>query len=389
MAHNKKKIGLVIRFAKNHTNYGSSLVNYAMLKLIKNLGYDCEVIHYEKKNPLCKKLSMLMQMFRIKAYDDQIRDFKAKISLWFHKKHAKNLALRVKAVNQFKQEKIEPSVRIYTGYDNLSKGALNYNAVVVGSDQLWTPMSLYNKYFNALFVPDSVQKISYGTSFGVSKLHKLQVKPFGEFLDRFSSISVREIQGKKIVETVSHKTAQVVCDPTLMFSREEWEKETASSTIDTTEPFIFCYLLGKNSQSRTAVNELKKKTGLKIIAIRHMDEYIPSDEQFGDEAPYNVSPLDFIKYISEAAYVCTDSFHATIFSIIFHKQFLTFYRYSSQLKESRNSRIDSLCHLLGLESRIYKNKIENIQENIDYINVDSKIEALRKESMNYLEKALA
>ena len=383
-----KKIGLVIRYVKNHNNYGSSLVNFAMLSLIRKLGYDCEIIQYKKQVSFSKKLWMLAQMFRIRAYDDQIRDLKAKISMKLHKNYATYIATRALAVNRFKEEKIDPFVHLYEGFENLSKGSLNYDAVVVGSDQLWTPMSLYNKYFNLLFVDDSIPKISFGTSFGVARLHKLQVKPYGEFLDRFAFISVRELQGKNLVETVSHQKAQVVCDPTLMLTREDWAKEIENSTANVSEPYIFCYLLGVNPETRKAINELKQKTGFKIIAIRHMDEYIESDEQFGDEAPYDVSPTDFVKYISEAEYVCTDSFHATIFSILFHKKFMTFYRYSTQLKESRNSRIDSLCALLELEERIYKNGISLIENEISYDEVDTKLNILREESLLYLKESL-
>ncbi|MDR1491163.1 MAG: polysaccharide pyruvyl transferase family protein [Planctomycetaceae bacterium] len=389
MENQKKKIGLVLRIAKNHNNYGSSLQNYAMLSQIWKLGYDCEIIQYQKHVSLFKKLWMVIQMFRIGAYHDQFRDLKARISMKLRRKFADNIAIRTFAVNQFKKEKIEPFVRVYDGFKNLCNGSLNYAFVVVGSDQLWTPMSLYNKYYNLLFVDDEIPKISYGTSFGVSQIHKLQSKQYGEFLDRFNFVSVREISGKNIVETVSSQTAKVVLDPTMLFTREEWTKEIEISKVNTTESYIFCYLLGTNQEVRKVVNELKQKTGLKIIVIRHMDEYVATDENFGDEAPYDVSPLDFVKYISEARYVCTDSFHGSVFSILFHRQFMTFYRYPIQNKGSRNSRIDSLFKILGLENRIYKEDIFNsIQNDIPYHDVDVKIKELREDSLQYLKNSL-
>jgi len=383
-----KKIGLVIRYVKNHNNYGSSLQNFAILSQIRKLGYGCEIIQYRKRVPLCKKVWMVVQMLRIGAYHDQLRDLKAKISKKMRKKYAANIAIRSFAVNHFKNEKIEPFVKVYDGFENLCKGSLNYASVIVGSDQLWTPMSLYNKYFNLLFVADEVPKISYGTSFGVSQIHKLQAKQFGEFLDRFSFISVRELSGKKIVETVSSKTAKVVLDPTMLLTCEEWGKEIEYSKVEITEPYIFCYLLGANPNVRRAINELKKRTGLKIITIRHTDEYVAEDENFGDIAPYDVSPLDFVKYISKAKYVCTDSFHGSVFSILFHRQFITFYRYPPEQKGSRNSRIDSLFELFGLKNRIYVNNIyDTIQSEILYEAIDSKLSKLREDSLQYLRNS--
>jgi hypothetical protein len=388
MEKRKKKIGLVIRYVNNHNNYGSSLQNFAILSQIRKLGYDCEIIQYQKRISLSKKIWMVVQMFRIGAYHDQLRDLKSKINLKVHKKYAANIALRTSAVNRFKTEKIAPFIRVYDGFKNLCEGSLNYAMVVVGSDQLWTPMSLYNKYFNLLFVDDKIPKISYGTSFGVSQLHKLQVKQYGMFLDRFKSISVRESSGKNIVDTISSHTAKVVLDPTMLFTREEWAKEIESSNINIEEPYIFCYLLGTNPDARKAVNDLKYKTGLKIIAIRNMDEYVAADENFGDEYPYDVSPLDFVKYISNARYVCTDSFHGSVFSILFHRQFITFYRYSAAQKGSRNSRIDSLLQILGIRDRIYVSDITAIDNEIPYMEVDDRLNELRKYSLQYLEENL-
>lgn len=122
-----------------------------------------------------------------------------------------------------------------------------------------------------------------------------------------------------------------------------------------------------------------------------MDEYVPEDESFGDEAPYFVDPNDFVKYISQASYVCTDSFHCTVFSIIFHRQFMTFYRFASTSKTGRNSRIDSLFNVLGIDKEhLYKNGdvFSHIKESINWQEVDKKLSLLRKESIDFLNNAL-
>jgi hypothetical protein len=303
--------------------------------------------------------------------------------------YAAGIRERTEAVDLYKQKKLIPLFHEYVGYQALHEGSKNYSAVVVGSDQVWTPMSLPNKYFNLLFVDDSVRKVAYASSFGVSVIPDFQKKATGRYLDRFYKIGVREQRGKEIVDELSHQKAQVVADPTMLLTREEWAAEIADARPHEKEPYIFCYFLGTNQEARKAANELKAKTGYKVITIRHMDEYVAEDESFGDEAPYFVDPNDFVKYISEAAYVCTDSFHCSVFSILFHRQFMTFYRFAQTSKTGRNSRIDSLFNVLGISrERIYNGDVMKIKQVVDWASVDEKLNKLREESIVFLWDAL-
>lgn len=387
----KKKIGCVIAYTPGHNNYGTSLQGYAMLKKIQQLGYQCEVINYKKRLTLSQKLHFIINAIRSGEGKTLYARLIRKRILQKHPQYAGEIKLRTEAVNKYKEKKLIPFFHEYVGYDALHNGSKNYSAVVVGSDQVWTPMSLPNKFFNLLFVDNSIPKIAYASSFGVSKIPQFQKKATGEYLDRFAYIGVREQRGKEIVDSLSHKTAQVVADPTLLLSREEWEAEISDSPINETEPYIFCYFLGNNQNARKAANELKEKTGYKIITIRHMDEYVSEDEHFGDDAPYYVDPNDFVKYISKATYVCTDSFHCSVFSIIFHRQFMTFYRFANTSKTERNSRIDSLFNVLGINKKhIYRGEgiQKNINEPIDWSEVDKNLFQLRNESIEFLNKAL-
>ena len=385
----KSKIGCVIAYTKGHNNYGTSLQGYAMLKKIQQLGYEVEVIKYIKRLSTWQKIKFVVNALRAGEWKNIQHRLTSKQMLKKYPVYAAGIAERTTAVNAYKQKKLIPLFHEYIGYDALHKGSLNYAAVVVGSDQVWTPMSLPNKFFNLLFVSDSVRKVAYASSFGVSEIPSFQRKATGAYLDRFYKIGVREQRGKEIVEELSHQKATVVADPTMLLSREEWEQEIADAHTTTEELYIFCYFLGTNQEARKAAKELKEKTGYKIITIRHMDEYVPEDELFGDEATYNVDPNDFVKYISRAAYVCTDSFHCTVFSILFHRQFMTFYRFAEGSKTGRNSRINSLFDLFELQERLYKGDINKITNPIDYNSVDEKLSELRKESIYFLNECLA
>lgn len=383
-----KKIGCVIAFTENHNNYGTSLQGYATIVAIKSLGYTPEVIRYKKQLALFDKLDLIIKMLKCGGVYDKLRVVKEKFNLKLHNNYAVGIAKRTISVNNYKNAKLIPYFKEYVGYTALHEGSKNYGAVLVGSDQVWTPMSLYSKYYNLLFVEDSVPKLAYASSFGVSVIPDFQVAETARYLNRFDKIGVREIKGKELVESISTNKAQVVADPTMLLSRAEWEKEIADSRIKDETPYIFCYFLGTNPEARMAAIQLSKDTGYKIIAIRHMDEYVPSDEQFGDEAPYDVDPNDFVKYISKAEYVLTDSFHCSVFSTIFHRQFMTFYRFKKGTN-SRNSRIDSLFAVLGInKEHIYSGDISRINTNIDWNNIDANLSNLREESKRFLKEEL-
>ena len=128
-------------------------------------------------------------------------------------------------------------------------------------------------------------------------------------------------------------------------------------------------------------------TGYKIVALRHMDQFVETDEDFGDYAPYDVAPDQFLNLIRGAEYICTDSFHGTCFSIMHNKKFMVFNRYSNTSKVSKNSRIESLCTNLDLSDRRYAGDISKIQDEIDYDHVKVRFDALQRETQEYLDRA--
>jgi hypothetical protein len=392
------KIGCVIAYGKGHNNYGTSLQGYAMIKKIQELGCKVEVIDYEKRLSLKEKIVYVINALRVGEINELCNRFFVNRMKRVYPQYGNGVKLRTNAVDAYKMKKIIPFFQKYIGYKALREGSKNYDYVVVGSDQVWTPLSLPNKFFNLLFVSDSVKKVAYASSFGVSEIPKFQQAATGKYLDRFYKISVREQRGKEIVESLSHQKAYVVVDPTLLLSREEWEKEISEDISETTqanksrtlgEPYIFCYLISPNVEARQQTKMLSEQTGLPIIAIRHMEQYREIDETIGDEVPYSVDPNDFVRYISKAAYICTDSFHCTVFSILFHRQFMTFFRSSNNEKTNRNSRIGSLFDILEIpKDHLYSGDITQIKNTVNWENVDNNISTLRSRSMAYLQTAL-
>ena len=141
----------------------------------------------------------------------------------------------------------------------------------------------------------------------------------------------------------------LACDPTLLLTKEEWQK------IAVKDKYILCYFLGKSIEHRKFAEKLKQKTGYKIVSLNHADEYVKYSDIFADETPYDIGPRQWINLIENAEYVCTDSFHGTIFSLINNKNFFTFERYNSKnSKISTNSRIYSLLETVQLKERLIK-----------------------------------
>lgn len=268
----------------------------------------------------------------------------------------------------------------------------DYDSVVVGSDQLWLPVNIAGRYFTLSFVRPPVRKVSYSTSFGVSSLPENYLRKTKEFLSDFSAISVREDTGADLVEKATGKRCAVVCDPTMLLTRDQWASLAGSSSISVPdEPYVFCYFMGKNAWNRECAQELAKQHNLKIVAIAHPDEYVKADDDYADYYPWEAGPAEWVNLIAHASYVCTDSFHGSVFSNIFEVPFFSFRRHENMGAQSTNSRIDTLLRVLGNSDRICESKDAfhaAMAYEIDFLSVRQRLNAYRNESANWLKSAL-
>lgn len=380
-----KKIGICACY--DNYNYGSMLQAYATQAIITELGYSNEYIVYKKKKNLKFVVNSAPRIFNGYFIQAQINSMKKKKELKKHPEVCKSIEIRKKAFNKFQKDYYKEFSKPYIGYKNLKKGAENYDSIVVGSDQLWLPIGLGTNFYNLMFVPDNINKISYATSFGVSSIPWYQKSRTKKYLNRIKYLSTREIKGKEIIKEISGRDAEVVVDPTLLFNGKEWLEKIKNKNI-IEEKYIFCYFLGKVVQYRKEAEKLASEKGYKIVTIPHLDEFVEYDESFGDIRLYDVGPAEFVNLIRNAEYICTDSFHGTVFSLLNHKKFIIFNRFQEGSKNSRNSRIDSLCTQLNISDRRYDGNINNINKEIDYEAVDKKLDELRDKSKLFLKNAL-
>lgn len=380
-----KKVGLCIVY--KNWNYGSILQSYATLLELKKLDIDYEIIRYERKKNLSFYVSSFPRLLLPDMRYSKMRALKRKIGKKLHKNFAKKDAVRAKVFSDFTKRNFDKFSEVIKDFDALRKYVRKFSSVIVGSDQLWLPSGLDTNFFNLMFVPDEINKIAYAASFGVSEVPESQKERTITYLNRIENISVREHSGKELIKKLTGRDVPVIVDPTLVIGKEVWDKSIPNEQ-KIKEDYIFCYFLGNNPEQREEAIKLSKETGLKIVTLRHMDEYIAFDETFGDVAPYDVGPAEFMNLIRNASYVCTDSFHGSVFSIINHKQFVSFNRYGNNSKNSRNSRLDSLFGQLGIERRFKGDIVKDIMDPIDYESVDGKLMELRAFAEDYLVKAL-
>lgn len=375
-------------------NYGSMLQAYATQMALDKLGCKNETIDIAGFNHEIKKAKMLYFAKASLTSDILISKLgmakNVLIKKFSKNDYAKLSKVRSDRFDAFSKKYFRLSSR-YSSKEELGKECgKNYSSILVGSDQLWLPGNIAADYYTLNFVPTTVNSIAYATSFGQPSLPKDSAKKATIFLKKIKHIGVREESGQKLVKKLAGRNVPVVCDPTLLFTGDEWMKIQKKEPIIKGK-YILCYFLGNNPPHREFAEKLKKETGCKIIALTHLDEFVKSDEGYADETPYDIDPADFLNLIRNAEYVCTDSFHCSVFSILYKKEFYTFRRYNRNTRQSTNSRLDTLFKITGIEGRLLAGDekiVDCLNIKTDFDEAHKKLAGVRQQSYEYLKAAL-
>lgn len=387
-----KKVGIVSCYFQ--PNYGSMLQAYATQLALDKLEYENETIDITGFNGEIKKaklkyfikasLTSGILLTKIgRAKDTVVR----KLS---KSEYTDNVAMRNQAFKRFEKKYFKMSPIYFSKREFGEKCIESYSSVLVGSDQLWLPGNIAADYYTLNFVPGSVNTIAYATSFGQSTLPKDSSKLASVFLKKIKHISVREEAGQKLVRKLADRNVPVVCDPTLLFTGDDWLSIQAEKPL-IAEKYIFVYFLGNNPVHREFVKRLKAETGLPVVVLPHIDEFVKADEECSDIQLYDIDPGQFLNLIRNAEYVCTDSFHCSVFSIQYRKTFFTFRRFANKNKQSTNSRLDTLFNLTGITGRLMEgneNVTTCVNSQIDFDKAHKRLEIARNESYKYLRNAL-
>lgn len=354
-------------------NYGAVFQVTALQHIIESLGADCDIIDYRspaidrqyKFKPVRLNSSIFSSIRANLVLAPFIREKKRNFQHW---------------MDSYKK------TEIITEKAQLHSLNERYDKFIVGSDQVWNlKCQGYDDAFFLDFIKDNSKKIAYAASFGTYDVKPDDYGFYEKYIKNFEHISVRESRGVDLVKDLSGKDAITCMDPVLLAGREFWESKKDLS-YKFSEKYIFVYQLGHGSTVPKFVKQLKKDTGLKVyFATGHIGNMI--FYSLGDKNVSTISPEQFLSLISGAEYVVTNSFHATVLSMIFQRQFYSVTKGNET--ESYNSRVYNLLSDYDLLNRIVceYGKIELISKE-KYQIVENLRLALSEMSFVYLRKSI-
>ena len=384
---------IAIASCPDKMNFGSVLQSWATERAVRDLGYEAVTIN---KRPLGAAICHGRRSYYLEHLLDADL-YRAKLGFVGHRVRQKvdrrfgeEISERRAAFCAFEGARFSFAPEA-SSFAELAEVVSDCRAVLVGSDQLWLPVNIAGRYFTLEWVEPPVRKVSYSTSFGISELPGKYMERTSEFLRGFSAVSVREDSGADIVEEATGRRPLVVCDPTMLLSPNDY-RQLFNPAFEMPEgPYVLCYLLGRNIWNRVCAMELAERTGCRIVAIAHPDEYVAYDDSYADFYPWSAGPAEWVQLLANAEFVCTDSFHGTVFSSLFHVPYFTFRRHEGMGTQSTNSRLDTLLGRLGTEGRLCESS-EAFRSamacDVDWDAVDSRVSDFRAESLSYLVAAL-
>lgn len=363
------KIGIVTWF--HYHNYGTALQVTALSRQLTLMGCDPVVVNYIPNG----KTNTIPTSNIINEYTSKIFGKLKRVIT-----REKKLDLEGKLFDDFYTEHLDFTSRCNTMSDLQSLNK-EFDYFVCGSDQVWSP-ACFDAHYYLDFVSDASKKVAYAPSMGVSSIEDKYVeRRIGELAKQFKSLSTREESGSTLISQLVDRPVETVLDPTLLIKGTEWENY-CDNDVHQEEPYVLAYFLGNNEQHWKGVYRIANTLGMKVRVIPIYKKDLKRKECVQNA----VGPKEFLSLIRNASYVCTDSFHGTVFAINFHKNFCTFERFKNTDKLNQNSRIHNILKILQLENHLYGNP--QILDEIDYQNVENRLEELRTVSIQYLERAL-
>lgn len=334
-------------------NYGAELQAYSLLHFLRKSGYDAEIINYvsdyfeEGYQNGYPWDSIKHILINLKNYNKI--QYRKKQILLFQKFQDDQLGLKGKS----RKNKLDD---------------IKYDIVIYGSDQIWSGKATNN---DLTYFGKNVQgrKISYAASCGTGKLDSFQKQGILDYILDFDYVSIREPDLEKDLSKLLNKRINVVADPVFLMSREDWHNFIKNVSINHSN-YIFLYQL---KGSKYVTRYCKGKSN--IVNSHPTCNWLSNVK----EKVIDVGPLEFVKYIENAECICTDSFHATAFSCIFHKKVIIDSRYVM------DSRIKTLIELKGVKKRNLD--IHLVEIDFDTVD-DAEINVFVSNSKKYLQDAI-
>lgn len=359
-------------------NYGSSLQALAGKTILKELGYDCQLVAMKslvkgRDIRLKKLLTILIRSFVLRGKSG------AKSLKTYQSSYSKTMiGDSVSRFTHFSEAFLQPSFLSWTGLRNSAKGAV---ACFAGSDQVWNSSTMFVDPMYYLRFAPAEKRVALAPSFGRDFVASYNQQKMSQWIGEFAHLSVREDSGVKLIKELTGREAIHIVDPTLLIDGSTWKNTL--NIKDRESNYILAYFLDRPSESaRKAIAELKSALNCMVIAIPYrFDEMDYCDEVVP------TGPIEFLDLINNAKCVLTDSFHGTAFSINLHTPFYVFGR-DYGTAHSQNSRVESILKKMNMKDRFEPKTICEKYSQIDFDYSDSVLKEERLKARNYLRTAL-
>lgn len=360
-------------------NYGSVLQTYAVSEVLKKKGQSPVVIDYipERMKPWPDLLYVRPDRYTTK--DGKPNLFKKVVLV------AASILPRAYYYNQFRafiSRRVKTTHKKYYTFESLCNAKFDFDMYMNGSDQIWN-MDWENDIDRAYllgFAPEGKKKGSFAASFGKNKLTEREINVMGEYLRKYSYISVRESSGLNILSNMGIDYGVHIIDPTLMLTQDDWGKIASKRLVK--EKYLLIYQLQPDSELIKYARKIANALGLIVVDFCR-------NFKCGEGVDKNLAfrkPEDFLSAIMYADFVVTDSFHCTAFSINFNKRFLSLNYYYPERQRS-------LLEKMGLLDRFIPKNINinvcDLAKEIDYFSVNKKLEEERLLGESFINEMLA
>lgn len=342
----------------DNINIGNKLQNYAVQQILKKYTDNVCTLSYKEANELYRDMGWRGEVVAFLGFPREKAEIKRAV-----KKRRKNF-------EKFSKEHLNVlPIRKYNQYDyEFSK---EYDAFVVGSDQVWHNWSKTEeelKYFFLRFV-EKEKRICLSPSFGFDELPEGFENEYVEGLNGFRLLSCRENSGCALIKKLVGKEAELLIDPTMMLSSENWDIIASKPEYDIPDNYMLVYCLGDIKENlKKDIYKIAEEKELGIIDIFNSSEL----------KYYITSPSDFLYLVKHASYICTNSFHGCVFSILYRKNFKLYQREDSEGKGMSDR----------LKTLVDKFHIKGNEEAIDYGELNEMLWLERKKVYMYLDKCL-
>ena len=352
-------------------NYGGTLQNWALQQVLIRMGHEPITLRFPVAYQGMSSIHYWTRVFPMQALRFVAHKF-------IRGKYEMPLTIgpwkkSVRGMERFVDEHIKVTEYLPNlNMDDVRRYGIE--ALVVGSDQIWRPV-MYDavKYYFLGFTSNSdIPRIAYAPSVALDKWpykEDVTVK-LRELIKKFSAVSVREESSVQLVKDNLGVDAQWVLDPTMLLKKEDYI-DVCKNEPESNEPFVFAYILDMTDEKRKMAEQTAKTLG---CGVRYLS---------ADKVKKEDTIEKWLANFRDAKYVITDSYHGTVFSLIFQKQFYTFYN-----TYRGNARMDSLKEISGLVNRFITKPVEVLGEKISYNDVEEKLERLREESEIFLSTNL-